>query len=59
MREDSSEAPSPAEDAPPADAPNGEAPPPAANGDAAPANPDGSTGDEVKLYVGNLDYGKF
>lgn len=48
----------PPADDPPADAPTGEAPPPAANGDAGASNPDGSTGDEVKLYVGNLDYGK-
>jgi len=44
---------------PPADQNGDGAPPPA---DSAPAaapteNPNGSTGDEVKLYVGNLDYG--
>lgn len=37
----------PAGDAPPADAP----------ADDAPAGDDGANADEVKLYVGNLDYG--
>jgi RNA recognition motif-containing protein len=37
----------------------GDHPPMDNSGDAPPAeNPNGSTGDEVKLYVGNLDYGK-
>ncbi len=57
-----------ANEAPPAPAPapiNGDDKPPAApqdsNGDSAPANNSGdagSGGDQVKLYVGNLDYGK-
>ena len=46
---------------PPADQANGDGQqPPADNGGAPPAeNPNGSTGDEVKLYVGNLDYGTY
>lgn len=56
---DRSRSRSPDRGAPPADEP----PAAPSNGDAPPApapasNPDGSTGDEVKLYVGNLDYGK-
>lgn len=57
---DRSRSRSPDRGAPPAD--DAQAPPPAdAQGDAgAPANGDaGANGEEVKLYVGNLDYGAF
>jgi hypothetical protein len=49
------EAPADDQQQPPA---NGDAPPADNGGAPADGGDNGGTGDEVKLYVGNLDYGK-